>query len=105
MLVSIWRTIFVRVRSDSLIEFKPASNDESQVDTIHDFFAKLKAGWSQNYSLFSWAKTGQWQTVEVADEGIRREGNWFRIGFEPLFVDYTKSGSFFAVAALVEVLY
>ncbi|CAM9984866.1 unnamed protein product, partial [Ectocarpus sp. 13 AM-2016] len=28
--------------------------------------------------------------------------NWFRIGFEPLFVDYTKAGSWFAAYALVE---
>ena len=103
MLVSVWRTIFVRVRSDALIEFKPVSNDESQLNNVRGFFAKFRASWLQDYSLFSWAETGQWQTVKVVDEATRREGNWFRIGFEPLFVDYTKSGSFFAVVALVEV--
>ena len=102
MLVSVWRTIFVRVRSDALIEFKSVSNNEA--DTVRGFFATFRASWSQDYSLFSWAETGQWQTVEIADEETRREGNWFRIGFEPLFVDYTKLGSFFAVAALMEVL-
>ncbi|CAM9711290.1 unnamed protein product, partial [Ascophyllum nodosum] len=102
MLVSVWRTVFVRVRSDALIEFKPASNDESQLDNVRGFFAKFRASWLQDYSLFSWAETGQWQTVEVVDEATQREGNWFRIGFEPLFVDYTKSGSFFAVVTLVE---
>ncbi|CAN0228142.1 unnamed protein product [Ectocarpus sp. 6 AP-2014] len=32
----------------------------------------------------------------------QRLRNWFRIGLEPLFVDYTKAGSWFAVYALME---
>lgn len=33
----------------------------------------------------------------------RKLGDWFRIGFEPLFADFTQSGSWFAVYALLEV--
>ena len=32
-----------------------------------------------------------------------RQGDWFRIGFEPVFVDYTKHGTWFIVISLVEV--
>lgn len=41
--------------------------------------------------------------METADETRRRKGNWFRIGFEPLFVDFIKSGTVFVVVSLFEV--
>ena len=44
-----------------------------------------------------------WHTVETADEEQWREGNWFRIGFEPLFVDFTKSGTWFVIFSLFKV--
>lgn len=34
---------------------------------------------------------------------IRREADWFRIGFEPIFVDLSKSGSSYLVFLLVKV--
>lgn len=57
----------------------------------------------EDYSLFSWADRGQWETVQTENREIIREGDWFRIGFEPLFVDYTKRGTWFIVISLVEV--
>ena len=41
--------------------------------------------------------------METSDEGLRRERNWFRIGFEPTFVDFTKSGTWFTLMFLPEV--
>lgn len=60
-------------------------------------------GLKEEQSLFAWAKTGVWMTADTEDAKERRLGDWFRIGFEPLFVDYTKAGSWFAAYALVEV--
>ncbi|CAN0570525.1 unnamed protein product, partial [Laminaria digitata] len=71
----------------------------------------------ESRSLIAWADAGQWMTVErvhresrpeddwfqiTVDEGARREGDRFRIGFEPLFVDFTKAGSWFMVYSLVQ---
>ena len=50
------------------------------------------------------ADTGQWETVRiVGDEQLQSEWNWFRIGFEPMFTDYTKSGTWFVLVSLFEV--
>ncbi|CAN0588780.1 unnamed protein product, partial [Laminaria digitata] len=71
----------------------------------------------ESRSLTAWADAGQWVTVEkfhresrpegdgfqiTIDEDARREGDRFRIGFEPLFVDFTKAGSWFMVYSLVQ---
>lgn len=42
-------------------------------------------------------------TAYTGDVEKQKLGDWFRIGFEPLFVDFTQSGSWFAVYALLEV--
>lgn len=34
---------------------------------------------------------------------VKREADWFRIGFEPLFVDLSKLGCFYLVFLLVKV--
>ena len=39
----------------------------------------------------------------MEDREVRRAGDWFRIGFAPVFVDYTKRGTWFIVILLVEV--
>lgn len=53
--------------------------------------------------MFSWADKGRWETVDVQDPQTRRDGDRFRIGFEPIFVDYTKSGVWFVGFFLVQV--
>lgn len=50
-----------------------------------------------------WAKKGVWRTAATEDVTERRLGDWFRIGFEPMFADFTQSGSWFAVYAVLEV--
>ena len=67
------------------------------------FLSRLKRSWAEDSSLFSWADRGQWETVQTVNRQVRREGDWFRIGFEPVFVDYTKRGTWFIVITLVEV--
>ncbi|CAN0484795.1 unnamed protein product, partial [Scytosiphon promiscuus] len=49
-----------------------------------------------------WANKGQWESVETQDNKNQRERDWFRIGFEPIFVDFTKNGSWFIVYTLIE---
>lgn len=41
--------------------------------------------------------------METPDNRNKRERDWFRIGFQPIFVDFTKSGSWFVVYTLMEV--
>ncbi|CAB1109109.1 unnamed protein product [Ectocarpus sp. CCAP 1310/34] len=66
------------------------------------FFWRVRKGLEEDHSAFAWAKKGAWRTVENEDAKEQRLRNWFRIGFEPLFVDYTKAGSWFALYALME---
>lgn len=64
---------------------------------------RFRSSWREDHSLFSWADRGQWETVPTMDGSVQREGDWFRIGFEPVFVDYTKRGSWFVLETLMEV--
>lgn len=123
MFVMVCRTIVLRVRPDALIAFEPTNDldtpkDVLLVDSKDSFFSRVKLSWKQSGSLIAWADAGQWVTVERSytesrpeddwsqtsvDEDARREGDRFRIGFEPLFVDFTKAGSWFMIYSLVQV--
>ncbi|CAM9193318.1 unnamed protein product, partial [Ectocarpus sp. 13 AM-2016] len=112
MFVAVLRTFFVRVRPNTLIVFTSNESDddtgdggdaeEGQRARPASFLSKVRAGWEEDHSLFAWANKGTWETAETDNEGTRREGQWFRIGFEPLFVDFTKSGAWFVAFTLVE---
>ncbi|CBN79737.1 hypothetical protein Esi_0430_0011 [Ectocarpus siliculosus] len=112
MFVAVLRTFFVRVRPNTLIVFTPKEADDDTGDAgdaeegqrarSASFLSKVRAGWEEDHSLFAWANKGTWETAETDNEGTRREGQWFRIGFEPLFVDFTKSGAWFVAFTLVE---
>lgn len=41
--------------------------------------------------------------LRVSFQETKREADWFRIGFEPLFVDLSKSGCSYLVFLLVKV--
>eukprot|EP00903_Cladosiphon_okamuranus_P014942 g13833.t1 len=101
MLIMTARTYCVRVHSDALIVFNP-KDDPADPAASSTVFSKVASGWKKDHSLFTWADKGQWETVETTDEDTKREAAWFRIGFEPLFADFTKAGSWFIVYTLVE---
>ena len=98
------RTFFVRVMPDALIMFKPSGDaDKSADDSALGFLSRLRTSLREDHSLFAWADRGTWETVETNDDETRREGDQFRIGFEPLFVDFEKATAWFMVYSLVEV--
>lgn len=107
MLVVVWRIIVVRVRPHVLLAFERYENDDASSPTSPDgrtsFVSKFQKGWKEDCSLFSWADKGQWEAIQGEHRPVSREDDWFRIGFEPVFVDYTKRGIWFIVISLVEV--
>lgn len=102
MFVTLWRTISVRVRSDAVLVFTPAAR-EQESDSRPSMLSRFRESWREDFSLFTWANRGRWETAQASDGRTQREGDWFRIGFEPVFVDYTKRGVWFLLVQLVEV--
>lgn len=109
MIVMVSRTFVSKVRTADHIVFKPnaeASDNDSEgsfLSSTRSFGAKVGTSLKEDHSMFAWADKGQWESVETADQSVQRERNWFRIGFEPIFVDFTGKGSWFVVYSLVEV--
>ncbi|CAN0396544.1 unnamed protein product, partial [Ectocarpus sp. 12 AP-2014] len=131
MLLMVWRTIAVRIRPNELLVFRVNDNNDQQgnnglpqaegalatdgggpptemlqddTQQLHQrgLWNKFAHGWLQKGMLFSWADTGQWESVATNDQDIKREADWFRIGFEPLFIDLSKLGCFYLVFLLVK---
>eukprot|EP00903_Cladosiphon_okamuranus_P006435 g6296.t1 len=102
MVVAVFRTLWVRIFPGVILIFKPHDNDHSAPNSRGGFWSRFKSSWAEDYSLFSWADKGQWETVRTESQLLRREGDRFRIGFEPVFVDYTKRGTWFVMISLVE---
>ncbi|CAM9869077.1 unnamed protein product, partial [Ectocarpus fasciculatus] len=100
MVAMVVRTHRVRLRSDTLIVFK--SNESDEASTGKSLFSKMIAGSREDSSLFAWADKGQWETVQTEDEDAKRNADWFRIGFEPLYADFTQAGSWFIIYTLIE---
>ena len=86
-----------------MLVFKLKPEGDEGLNDKKNFLSKVIAGSKQDHSLFAWADKGHWETARLADEEERRDANWFRIGFEPLFADFTQTGSWFVVYTLVEV--
>ena len=114
MFACVLRTYLVRVRPSTLIVFTPKYPSADDANAGEDseggppaprpgVISRFKAGWAEGHSLLAWADKGEWETADTGDEETRREGQWFRIGFEPLFVDFTQSGAWFVAFTLVEV--
>ncbi|CAM9896736.1 unnamed protein product, partial [Laminaria digitata] len=85
-------------------EGSPAHTGEAAAAAVAvaGFWQKLARGWHEKGLLFSWADTGKWESVATRDEETKREADWFRIGFEPLFVDLSKSGCSYLVFLLLK---
>lgn len=63
------------------------------------FCEGLKGG----HSIFQWADKGEWRSSDRKEElGEELDGRKLRIGFEPLFVDYTKEGTIYVIFLLVK---
>ncbi len=110
MVILCFRTFRVRVIPDTLIVYEPKDGAEGNDDrggggggSSPGFFSRVRTALREDKCLFAWADRGTWKTVETADADTRREGNQFRIGFEPLFVDFEKTTAWFMVYSLVEV--
>lgn len=95
MVTAVWRTIKIRIHPDSVLVFNHYEG-EAETDTAgitRRALVTLKTSVVDDHSLFSWADRGEWETAGSEDPQRVREADWFRIGFEPIFVDYTKSGT------------
>lgn len=114
MFVMVSRTLFNNVRPDDMIVFKPRANDDESTSSTNvagghlfsrarRFAAKVKTSLREDHSMFGWADKGRWESAETSDVNVKRERDWFRIGFEPLFADFTKNGSWFLIYTLIEV--
>ncbi|CAM9186425.1 unnamed protein product, partial [Scytosiphon promiscuus] len=56
------------------------------------FFSRVLRGLKEEHSAFAWAKKGMWATAFTQDPKERRLLDWFHIGFQPLFADFTQDG-------------
>ncbi|CAM9748893.1 unnamed protein product [Ascophyllum nodosum] len=98
MFVGVCRTTLVRVCSNVVVEFKRFSN-ENHVGETTSCSASLSR---HDRNLLCWADKGRWLTVQTSDGDLWRERNWFRVGFEPIFVDFTQYGAWFVAVFLLE---
>lgn len=106
MFVTVYRTVRWRVHPHDHLVFQhypDGEHGDAPNSRPPGFCSKFKTSWAEDYSLLSWADKGQWETVVTEDSQAVRERDWFRIGFEPIFVDFAKSGTWFVVISLAEV--
>eukprot|EP00903_Cladosiphon_okamuranus_P017681 g16281.t1 len=108
MIVMVSRTFASKVRTADNIVFKPNTEDDTNesvggfCSSARNFVARVGTSLKEDHSMFAWADKGQWESVETEDKQVQRERDWFRIGFEPLFVDFTGKGAWFVVYTLIE---
>lgn len=107
MSMAVWRIVMFRVRPHVLLTFEcddhNGTRSASSPGGRKSFVSKCRRGWREDCSLFSWADKGQWEAIQGENRPASREDDWFRIGFEPVFVDYTKRGIWFVMISLFEV--
>lgn len=105
MITAVWRIVKLRVHPDAVLVFN-CYDRESDPDAANDspgLLSKMKTSLLNDHSLFAWADTGEWKTAGNEGSQTFRESDWFRIGFEPIFVDFTKSGTWYIVVSLAQV--
>ncbi|CAM9352767.1 unnamed protein product, partial [Hapterophycus canaliculatus] len=104
MIVMAFLTFHLRVRPDALIVFNARSPEDGN-GAGASLISKVCTGVKEDQSMFAWADTGAWETAESTKERgySEAEADQFRIGFEPLFIDFTKMGSWFMIFCLLEV--
>ncbi|CAM9909350.1 unnamed protein product [Ectocarpus fasciculatus] len=109
MTINILCTFFGKIRPKDHIVFVPNEDDAVEAESglyasVRGFGSKVRDGLKESYSMFAWADKGGWESVDTPNEEDRRAKDWFRIGFEPIFVDFTGAGAWFAVYALIELV-
>lgn len=107
MFVTTWHTIRVRVHPSDYLVFQDYDGTyytKYMSETKGNSLAMkmLYSIWKGD-GLFAWADKGEWVIEKITDQQLKSEWKWFRIGFKPMFVDYTKSGTWFVVFSLAEV--
>ncbi|CAM9339220.1 unnamed protein product, partial [Scytosiphon promiscuus] len=80
----------------------PGTSDVDGTQPRQGLWNKFVSLWSDKGMLFSWADTGSWESVATHDEDVKREADWFRIGFEPLFVDLSKLGCYYLIFLMIK---
>lgn len=104
MFVAVWHTLRKWIHPGVSVVFTTnASAGDGSVTVSPGFFSKLKTSIVDDRSMLSWADKGAWETGAAADSQAVQGRDWFRIGFEPMFVDYTKSGTWFILFSMIEV--
>ena len=109
MFVAILRIVLVRVRPDVLLSFEPYDDDtddgssSASPDKRKNLRSRFQSALNADGSLFSWGDKGWWETIDDGHRPESREADWFRFGFEPVFLSYTKRGVYFVVVSLFEV--
>ncbi|CAM9524910.1 unnamed protein product [Pylaiella littoralis] len=98
LFITTGRTIYIRVQSAMPLEYKKKDESSDRPNGFVDFFRRM---WKDG-SLFSWADKGSWETVKTENPRLKKEWDWFRIGWEPVFADYTKRGTWFVMVLLCE---
>ena len=99
----ICRTIIARVGPDDLITFESSDLVDGIDEDKRSYFSCVKTGLKESGSFFAWADKGQWTTTERVPQDTRKEGDSFRIGFEPIFLDYSYDGSWLLAFVLAQV--
>ena len=105
MTLAILRTIFLRIYPNEYIVFNECGDGGNGNAPVgrRNFFSRVMRSLSEDHKLFAWADKGQWGSDQEQSLQARREGDRFRKGFEPVFVDFTKEGTLFVVLFLVQV--
>ncbi|CAN0409709.1 unnamed protein product, partial [Discosporangium mesarthrocarpum] len=104
LLLYVTRVVWMRVRPENgPVEFFESPGDERGFGCCcSNLFRGIYMGWKNGSSVFEWADKGAWRCRR--DETVYLEERKFRIGFEPLFVDYTHQGAIYVVFLLFKWL-
>ncbi|CAM9696266.1 unnamed protein product, partial [Ectocarpus sp. 4 AP-2014] len=102
MFIYVSRIVWSRMRPDhSPLRYEPNPNAGKGCFLIKACGGFCKA-WTSGSSMFEWAEKGQWASKN--NEDVDLDSRKFRIGFEPLFVDYTQKGTLYVTFLLFEWL-
>lgn len=104
LVATVWRTLRVWIHPGVLLVFNTyATADDGSPADRPGIFSRVRTSIVDDQSTLAWADKGEWETSEAENPQALREGDWFRLGFEPMFVDFTRSGTWYVLLSFVEV--